>query len=461
MTHEKGKAVTVTESSERTRPSFKRLYMDLALGMSTRSTCARMAVGCVITSIDYRKVIAVGYNGGASGGKNDCDVHGEAAVGACGCFLPGTLVDPSLVERAYRRRYEGELVRVVAGDSNFTATPNHPVLTLGRGWVAAEFLTEGDYLLSSRLREGLASDIPDDKHRVPIEEVFESARESGAGCVRSSGTSHQFHGDGVVDQDVDVVTVDGGLRSNFQTLFLHTGGNMPFSVADEILSFLCGTGSHVAGKHIAGQSTSRYGTFDVTGFNESLSYGRSTDTKRRCDEVGRLPVSVPLGDHTDRQRNHCFSLVTSEILGHLAKDSRFSEAVLNRGVRDVELDGQIENGLSSLVSPHKVRRIDRYRGSSHVYNLQTRSGWFSVAEAGLIVKNCLHAEENAIINCDVPRETKKIVFCTHLPCLMCAKRLINLGTVTRVYFRTDYRKKEGYDLLYSSGVSMLKLGDDE
>jgi ADP-ribose pyrophosphatase YjhB (NUDIX family) len=40
---------------------------------------------------------------------------------------------------------------------------------------------------------------------------------------------------------------------------------------------------------------------------------------------------------------------------------------------------------------------------------------------------CLHSEENATINCDSPRNTEKYVFVTHLPCTMCAKRLLNLG----------------------------------
>ncbi len=60
--------------------------MRLAFSMSERSTCARMKVGCVITSNDYRQVFAVGYNGSAAGGPNDCDRHGEAAVGSCGCI---------------------------------------------------------------------------------------------------------------------------------------------------------------------------------------------------------------------------------------------------------------------------------------------------------------------------------------------------------------------------------------
>lgn len=69
----------------------------------------------------------------------------------------------------------------------------------------------------------------------------------------------------------------------------------------------------------------------------------------------------------------------------------------------------------------------------------------------------LHAECNAIINCDVPRATPKIVFCTDLPCVMCAKMLINLGGVQRVLYARDYRIKDALDLLHKAGIEHLKV----
>lgn len=67
---------------------------------------------------------------------------------------------------------------------------------------------------------------------------------------------------------------------------------------------------------------------------------------------------------------------------------------------------------------------------------------------------CLHAEENAVINCDVPRDTKKIVLCTHLPCGMCAKRIIQLGGVVEVMFHRDYRLRDGAGFLSTSGIHL-------
>lgn len=73
---------------------------------------------------------------------------------------------------------------------------------------------------------------------------------------------------------------------------------------------------------------------------------------------------------------------------------------------------------------------------------------------------CLHSEENAVINCDAPRETEKYVFVTHLPCAACAKRLINLGNVRRVVFKEPYRSNEALDLLTAVGIEVRRFGED-
>ena len=67
---------------------------------------------------------------------------------------------------------------------------------------------------------------------------------------------------------------------------------------------------------------------------------------------------------------------------------------------------------------------------------------------------CLHSEENAVINCDSPRHVEKIVFVTHLPCVACAKRLINLGNVRKIYFHNDYRIRDSIDVLKSVGIGV-------
>ena len=70
---------------------------------------------------------------------------------------------------------------------------------------------------------------------------------------------------------------------------------------------------------------------------------------------------------------------------------------------------------------------------------------------------CLHSEENAVINCDAHRFIEKYVFVTHLPCVACAKRLINLGNVKKVFYGEDYRIRDSIQLLESVGIAVEHL----
>lgn len=70
---------------------------------------------------------------------------------------------------------------------------------------------------------------------------------------------------------------------------------------------------------------------------------------------------------------------------------------------------------------------------------------------------CLHSEENAVINCDAPRQTEKYVFVTHLPCVQCAKRLINLGNVKKIFYLNDYRIRDSIKVLNSVGIELEHL----
>lgn len=75
------------------------------------------------------------------------------------------------------------------------------------------------------------------------------------------------------------------------------------------------------------------------------------------------------------------------------------------------------------------------------------------------IGNCgdLHAELNACLSCDSPRYVEKVVFCTHLPCVMCAKALINLGGVKQIYYKNDYRIRDSLEILKTVGVNIVQL----
>jgi len=71
---------------------------------------------------------------------------------------------------------------------------------------------------------------------------------------------------------------------------------------------------------------------------------------------------------------------------------------------------------------------------------------------------CIHAEQNAVINCRAERSHEKIVFVTMLPCVQCAKFLVNLGGVKKVFYRRDYRIRDGLEWLKRAGIESVMFG---
>ncbi len=51
---------------------------------------------------------------------------------------------------------------------------------------------------------------------------------------------------------------------------------------------------------------------------------------------------------------------------------------------------------------------------------------------------CIHAEQNAIIQCEKSKDFSKWAFVTTFPCYYCTKLLIAFS-ITKIFFRKDYR----------------------
>ena len=72
----------------------------------------------------------------------------------------------------------------------------------------------------------------------------------------------------------------------------------------------------------------------------------------------------------------------------------------------------------------------------------------------------LHAEANAIAKVAQSNESSKgaVIFCTHMPCIECAK-LIHQSGIEAVYFRTPYdaAKGSGREFLEKSNISLVHV----
>ena len=67
----------------------------------------------------------------------------------------------------------------------------------------------------------------------------------------------------------------------------------------------------------------------------------------------------------------------------------------------------------------------------------------------------LHSEMNALMKVAQYTESTKnaTLFCTHAPCIDCAKAIYQAG-ITTVYYKEDYRSTDGLEFLRRSGVNV-------
>jgi len=69
----------------------------------------------------------------------------------------------------------------------------------------------------------------------------------------------------------------------------------------------------------------------------------------------------------------------------------------------------------------------------------------------------LHSEMNALMKVAQSTEssTGTVMFCTHAPCMDCAKAIYQAG-ISTLYYREEYRSTQGIEFLTKSGVNVLK-----
>lgn len=342
------------------------------------------------------------------------------------CIPAGVTVSLPGLEAATKRWYEGELVvfRTASGNE-LPVTGNHPVLT-PKGWVPANLLQEGDYVVRSLTGHvapttGSNESIVN-KDNVPslIEDVW-SAHSVG-GVTRVPGSAHDFHGDGF-DSEVHVVTADRLLSdrdfSPFRKPVLHPAlsirneGKVPvgraaaLSAAGASHQFgLCAEhslqggaelgvslgplgrgdngghslGSLVSGFEVIGQLGRGVEASDLDAFGaESVLNGFPGDAIAFGEFGGADPAGIFGNEFSQRQNLELsswdapaepFSVETAGMYASVGSD------LLERLAGQVELD--------------RVVHVERKQWAGHVYNLDSVEGWYSAANIILSNCDCIH-----------------------------------------------------------------------
>lgn len=328
--------------------------------------------------------------------------------GLCGanCVVEGTLVHGPEVAAAYRREYSGEVVTIrTRRNHEVTVTPNHPVLTT-EGWVPAHLIHTGSHVFSACMPDGVPVGVGPYENDVParIEDKFEALGDT-FGVHTLLGSAADFHGDGVADGDVDVVLVDGGLVGDGEP---HGGEQAP---DDGLLgaSWLARLGLAVRPSDEVGVGALLSPDGVVGGCTEGLSlvcrHARESRPHRGAPVLGGVSVlgeslaydHVPRA-HADRDFVLCHSgLVEPDDLGvvklepsPVGRKAELGEAVANDLPGDSELGCDGFERESFVVEPDEVVSVDVnpfLRG--HVYNLQTRNGWYFANS--IVTHNCRHS----------------------------------------------------------------------
>ena len=326
--------------------------------------------------------------------------------------LPGWSEVPNslLAEMLYRRRYSGELTEIVA-DSGETirVTPQHPVLT-GRGWIPADMVCSSDHIFHVRSERFGALD-NDVDHAVPsIEQLFDSLSVLVAPVCRA-GARGQFHGDGAEDHEVEIVDLMGDLPLVWHAALGEEGCKLFLTAADQACSdvLLAKLGESPLA-FLAVRTSTNSVMRGCCKLLALLRRGPLHAEEHRLAAVAALDAMLREAslDHDafdavlpgDSQLAHAAEVVGDEqvvrevlAVGRRAMVARggvnttgaqrLAQIVGGNPEGNPDLDQCATLGMEPLRVVEK-RRCELADG--HVYNLQTRSGWY-VAQ-GFALRNC-------------------------------------------------------------------------
>ena len=325
--------------------------------------------------------------------------HRAETIARTECLPGDTPISGAEVTGLTRRWWSGDVVEVVcASGRSFTATPNHPVLTVN-GWAPLGAISEGDYLICDSLHvEEPRAAGDQDEHDGPatIGEIFEAAQAVWVTQRERTGEP-DFHGDGVPDGDVDVLRPDGVLRAGDFAPITQPRLDLVLSEADaaEVLG-ACESAPFVRKIPAAQVVRSGWRAERDPGFGEDAS-----DRPRRHTEIvsngsGVFSVRISGDDLLDREIVAPVRGVPA--LAHVGAASVPERTCFDTGSAQMIPDGgRIESegvaddsvGHPGPVHLDHVVHVGQRHFAGHVYNFSTTDGYF--AANGVYTGNTMRA----------------------------------------------------------------------
>jgi hypothetical protein len=336
------------------------------------------------------------------------------------CIVGGTVVSSPTILATSKRWYTGEVIEIQTINGNvLTVTSNHPILT-DKGWIAAHLLQEGDNVISSLDGQRTIEAVNPNDHSRPtvIEDVLESfAGTGGMVALSVPSTRIDFHGDGM-HGNVNIVRTGSFLGDWRQAAFGQPTGEQAFVGGG------MGQSSFLADSAFAellkGVFASKYSSMSSGGIRHSLfggalrlhqsvGSGLPTDSNAGFEQAipnYRAGSTISFGEHifgdarqiegnhfSDRDFYHIggasFPRFTHRQLtafDQTAKQTTPAQFGSEPLLGGVPFLGGVFDAHSGNVVIDCIFKISRRRFSGHVYNLQTKTGWYIAG--GIITHNC-------------------------------------------------------------------------
>jgi hypothetical protein len=329
----------------------------------------------------------------------------------CRCIPGSTKIPFANVSAVYRRWYEGPMLEIATTlGKTLRLTPNHPILS-SHGWRAAGAFNVGDYIVEGIRKIVEAKTEKDENDAVPtISQIFEFLAPSSRLC-RSRGASNQFHGDGSVNSNVDVISTERPLRISVQSGFVHRVNKFALAEPDLARLSIGAVSKHLdrlwpSAMNHAQHLTARLSHFlgfivepyllglrgssqSNAGLCHSTTDGRTSDTMFFGQRFWTGPISVFRNNFLRRKVRFfrtkvegCFRLIPNN-------DPYGAQSAPDCRIRDLESLCERHGIDAAKVRFGKIVGIKRDLFSGHVYNLQTVEGWY-VAN-GIISHNCYYS----------------------------------------------------------------------
>lgn len=259
------------------------------------------------------------------------------------CFVGETnVVTNCNVERVYHHKYEGQLISIkTAGGVNFTCTPNHPILTR-RGWVHAQFLNKGDdIVVTFRSHDWFSWIDPNINHRFPrFDTLFKLFDKMGG--KRTCALGVDFHGD-IATSNVEIITQERLLGDNGNSGKFKKESKLGFVLPDKSLA--CNS---TLMKHFRGIFCSSF--CFIRRFCKMLSFFWRGLTHSEIHSLRPIALFDSCGIKPWNDSCSC----------------------------DAKLLGELLDGFSGIVCGDKIVNIDICSSDCHVYNLQSKYGYYFV-----------------------------------------------------------------------------------